>query len=107
MKKKKYVILLIILSCLLYTMTNTIPAYASNVFKEGVYKAADFNFSPESFYSVQNISKTNASIVIFDENQVEIQHIRLEPRSRNYNLVPLRSSYRIAVIGNGEIFISS
>ncbi|ADL52999.1 hypothetical protein [Clostridium cellulovorans] len=103
---KKYAIL-IVLSCLLYTMINTMDTYASNVFKEGVYKAADFNFSSGSLYRVQNISNKNASIFVFDENQAEIQYIRLNPGSRSYNLVPLRSSYRIAIIGNGEIFISS
>jgi len=103
---KKYAILLIILSCLVYTTINTIPAYASNVFKEGVYKVADFSFSLESLYRVQNISKTNASIFVFNENQVAIQYIRLEPGTRNYNLVPLRPTYRIAVVGNGEVFIS-
>jgi hypothetical protein len=87
-------------------MAKTMPAYAANIFKEGVYKAADFNFSPNNTYFVQNISnKDSVHIFLFDENQLEIQSIRLDPQSQKYNLLPLKPDYRIAIVGNGDVFI--
>ena len=104
---KKFTTLLLILICLSFNMIRAIPAFAANVFKEGVYKAADFNFSPSSLYSVQNISSSNSVfILIFDENQLGIQSIRLEPKSARYNLLPLKPNYRLIIVGNGEVFIA-
>jgi hypothetical protein len=88
-------------------MITIIPAFAANVFKEGVYKAADFNFSPDNTYFVQNVSdKDSVHVFLFDENQLEIQSIRLEPQSKKYNLLPLKPNYRIAIVGNGNVFIA-
>jgi len=52
---KKFTMLLILI-CLSFNIFRTTPAFAVNVFKEGVYKAADFNFSSTDTYSVQNVS---------------------------------------------------
>ena len=101
---KKFTIIFLTLVCLSFNMI--IPAFAANVFKEGIYKAADFNFSSENTYSVQNISSTDSIyILIFDINQLQMQSIRLAPNSANYNLVPLKPSYRVVVVGKGELFI--
>jgi hypothetical protein len=84
----------------------TIYAFAANIFKEGVYKAADFNFSSENTYSVQNVSsKDSVYILLFDENQLQLQAIRLDPQSGKYNLLPLKPDYRIVIVGNGDVFI--
>ncbi|AGX44462.1 hypothetical protein [Clostridium saccharobutylicum] len=101
---KKFILLFLISIFLLFNLT--IYTFAANIFEEGVYKAADFNFSPENTYSVQNIStKDNVYILLFDENQLQLQSIRLSPKSGKYNLVPLKPDYRIAIVGNGDVFI--
>ncbi len=82
-------------------------ASPTNVFKEGVYKVSDFNLSANNSYSVQNISsKDGVYVLIFDENQIGLQYIRLAPNSTKYNLVPLKPNYRIVMLGDGEGFIS-
>jgi hypothetical protein len=104
---KKYTFLFLILLCFFFNIITIIPASAANVFKEGVYKAADFNFSPNNTYFVQNVSNTDSvHVFLFDENQLEIQSIRLEPESKKYNLLPLKPNYRIAIVGNGNVFIA-
>lgn len=104
---KKFTILLLILVCLLFNIIMITPAFAANIFKEGVYKAADFNFSPENLYSVQNVSESdNVYVLLFDENQLGIQSIRLLPNSGKYNLLPLKPDYRIVIVGKGDVFIS-
>ena len=103
---KKFTIIFLILVCLLFNMIMIIPAFAANIFKEGIYKVSDFNFSSENLYSIQNISSTDSVyVLIFDENQLQMQSIRLVPKSANYNLAPLKPSYRVVVVGKGEVFI--
>jgi hypothetical protein len=83
-----------------------IPAFAANTFKEGIYKAEDFNFSSKNLYNVQNISSNDSVyVLLFDENQLQMQSIRLEPKSASYNLVSLKPGYRVVVVGKGEVFI--
>ena len=103
---KKFALLLLILICLSFNMINITSAFAANVFKEGVYKAADFNFSQNNVYNIQNISSEHSVyMLLYDDNQLEIQSIRLEPNSSKYNLRPLKPNYRIVIVGNGEVFI--
>lgn len=101
---KKFILLFLISIFLLFNLT--ICTFAANIFKEGIYKAADFNFSSQNTYSVQNVSpKDSVYILLFDENQLQLQSIRLSPQSGKYNLLPLKPDYRIAIVGNGEVFI--
>ena len=103
---KKYTILFLIFLCLLFNMISVTPVFAATSFKEGVYKAADFNFSQDNVYNVQNISSDHSVyVLLYDENQLGIQSIRLEPNSAKYNLRPLKPNYRIVIVGNGEVFI--
>lgn len=103
---KKCLALILILSCFLSSIINPIQVYAYNNFKEGVYKVVDFNLSPNNTYFIQNLSsKDSIHVFIFDENQLEVQSIQLEPTSRRYNLVPLKPDYRIAIVGNGEAYV--
>jgi len=104
---KKYTFLFLIILCLSFNIISITPVFAANTFKEGVYKAADFNFSSESLYTVQNISSSDSVyVLIFDENKLQIQSIRLVPNSLKYNLVPLKPDYRIIIVGNGNVYIS-
>ena len=103
---KKFATMLLILLTLVFSTFIVTPAFASNTFKEGVYKAADFNFSANETYIVQNFSPTySVYITLYDENQLILQSIRLEPNSDKYNLIPLKPEYRIVIVGNGEVFI--
>lgn len=104
---KKFTILLFFLICLSFNIVTITPASTTNVFKEGVYKVSDFNFSQDNLYTVQNISsEKGVYLLIFDENQVGLQYIRLKPKSIKYNLVPLKPDYRLVILGDGEAFIS-
>jgi hypothetical protein len=103
---KKSIPILLVLMILIFTTFIATPAFAANTFKEGVYKSSDFNFSANETYIVQNISQTDSVyLILFDENQLIIQSIRLEPKSAKYNLIPLKPDYRIVIVGNGEVFI--
>ncbi|MEG0308492.1 MAG: hypothetical protein RR636_11140 [Clostridium sp.] len=105
---KKFDIILLILITLVFSTFIATPAFAANTFKEGVYKSADFNFSPHETYIVQNISPNDSAyLTLYDENQLIIQSIRLEPKSAKYNLIPLKPDYRIVIVGNGEIYIDT
>ncbi|OVE67962.1 hypothetical protein CCS79_13485 [Clostridium diolis] len=102
---KKFILIFLISIFLLFNLT--FSTFAANIFKEGIYKAADFNFSAENTYSVQNISqKDSVYILLYDEEQLQIQSIRLSPNSGKYNLLPLKPDYRIAIVGNGDVFIA-
>lgn len=101
---KKFLLMFLITIFLLFNLTYS--TFAANIFKEGIYKAADFNFSQENTYTVQNVSpKDSVYILLFDENQLQLQSIRLDPQSGKYNLLPLKPDYRIAIIGKGDVFI--
>jgi len=104
---KKFFTVFLILLTLSFNTINVVPAYAANTFKEGIYKAADFNFSPNNTYTVQNISATDdVYLQLFDENQIIIQAIRLTPKSEKFNIISLKPSYRIVIVGNGQVYIS-
>lgn len=103
---KRFTMLLLILLCLLFNIITITPAFAANTFKEGIYKTTNFNFSKGNLYSVQNISSTDSVyVLIFDDNQLQMQSIRLIPNSVKYNLVPLTPNYRVVVVGKGEVYI--
>ena len=104
---KRFITLLLIVICLSFNIINAITVLAANIFKEGVYKAADFKFSADNLYYIQNDSSSdNVFVLLFDENQLQIQSIRLGPKSLKYNLLPLKPDYRIVIVGNGNVFIS-
>ena len=103
---KKFIAMILIFLSLSFSIF-TQSVYSVNIFNEGVYRAADFNFSPENKYIVQNISdKNSVYLQVFDENQLLLQSIRLSPNSDKYNLLPLLPEYRIVIVGKGNVFIS-
>lgn len=104
---KKLTILAMILICLLFHITVATPISAATVLKEGVYKPSDINYSSDIMYTVQNASP-NISVyfALFDENQVVLQALKLDPNSPAFNIPPLRPNYRLAIIGDGDVTIS-
>jgi hypothetical protein len=104
---KKLTTLLLILICLSFNILTAKPAFAVTSFKEGIYQLSDFNISQSNNYTIQNVSSNDTIfMIIFDENQHELQSIHLSPKSINYRLVPLQPNYRIVLVGNGEVIIS-
>ncbi|WP_297424447.1 hypothetical protein [Clostridium sp.] len=103
---KKFIVLLILIS-LLFNVITISSASSATTFKEGIYQLSNFNISQGNNYVIQNIS-TNDSVfmIIFDENQHELQSIHLSPKSLKYNLIPLMPNYRIVIVGNGEVTIT-
>ena len=84
---KKLTIFLITLICL----SSNISAFAATTLKEGVYNPAYFNYSSNTLYNVQNISpNTSVYFAVFDENQVVLQALKLEPQSTLFNIPPLK-----------------
>ncbi|SHK52256.1 hypothetical protein SAMN02745163_03956 [Clostridium cavendishii DSM 21758] len=104
---RKFTFSFLIFLCLSFNILNITAMAAGNTFKEGVYKVSDFNFSSNNIYNIQNVSSTDTVFVlIFDENNLQLQTIRLGPLSLKYNLLPLKPTYRLVIVGNGNIFIS-
>jgi hypothetical protein len=104
---KKNIAVTLILVCLFFNSLALIPTFAVTTFKEGVYQLSNLNVTPKNRYTIQNISPDNSVyIALFDEDQRQIQSIRLPPKSENYSLIPLEPSYRIVIIGRGEVIIA-
>lgn len=79
---------------------------ASQNIKQGFHSLDDLNLSPDTKYIVQNNSFSERTfVIIFDSKPNILQAIRLVPKSKEYNLIPLQSGYRIVVIG-GDVTIS-
>ena len=75
--------------------------------RKGIYQLSDFNISPGNNYTIQNISPNDSIyMIIFDENQRQLQAINLSAKSINYTLISLQPNYRIVIIGNGEVTIT-
>lgn len=103
----KKLITLLIFTVLTFNIFTTVSKSQVLSFKEGIYQLSDFNISQSENYTIQNISPTDTIyMIIFDENQHELQSIHLSPKSINFRLVPLQPNYRIVLVGNGEAVIS-
>lgn len=97
---------LLILMTLLFNIFLLTPVFAVTNFKEGVYQLSSFNITSDNLYSIENISSSDAVyVLILDENQRTLQALRLSANSQKYNLIPLKPSYRILIVGNGEVVI--
>lgn len=105
---RKFIATLLMLLCLLSTIIGAVPRPTTNVFKEGVYRLSSLENLPISkIFYVQNVSlDKEAYLVVYDNNFVALQALKLEPQSAKYNLVPLKSDYRIVLVGDGEIYLS-
>jgi len=104
---KKFTISFLILLCLSFNMITLIPFAIGNIFKEGFYKASDFNLSSTSNYNIQNVSATDGVyVMVFDKNKSLYQSVRMEPNSPKYQLLSIDPDFRIVIVGKGEVFIS-
>lgn len=106
MKKICTVIISFLFISLIFFKITLVSAVTTNTFKEGVYKVSDLNFSPNNIYTVQNVSNKSVYIAIYDEEQHRIQCIQLESNSAKYQLAPLKTTYRLMIVGDGTVYIS-
>ena len=104
---KRFTIILLILVTLIFSTAITTPAFAENLFKEGFYEISDFNPSKDGFYHAKNISTNGIYLIIFNEKFIATQVLYLEPKSLQYNLVPLTSEFRVIIVGDGQVHIDS
>ncbi|WP_346931195.1 hypothetical protein [Clostridium sp.] len=104
---KKFTIILLVLVTLIFSTSITTPAFAENLFKEGLYRISAFNPSKDGFYHAKNISTNGVYIIIFNEKLIATQVLYLGPKSLQYNLVPLTSEYRILIVGDGQVHIDT
>ncbi|MZK51395.1 hypothetical protein [Clostridium beijerinckii] len=104
---KRNISVILILICLFFNSLALIPTFAATTFKEGIYQLSNLNVAQKNRYTIQNVSPSDSVyIALFDEDQRQIQSIYLPPKSANYSLLVLEPSYRIAVIGKGEVIIA-
>lgn len=104
---KKVTILLLIFLCLLFNTIRLKPVFAVTTnFKEGIYNFTDFDVSSGNTYTIKNVStKDRVRILIYDEDNKDIQSIKLEPDSMEVNSI-IQPNYIIVVVGNGEVTIT-
>lgn len=106
---KKFTVLFLIFFCLSFSFfgVTTFAELSTNVLKEGVYTLSNLQISPDNLYNITNVSSTeDAYILIFDENYVIMQSLRLSPSIKSFNLVPLQPKNKLVVLGNTEIYIA-
>ena len=103
---KRYTILFLTFIYLSFNIIKVIPAATIDTFSEGVYTETDLKMLPNNIYSIENISASNRIfLLVFDEKQRIIQSMLLEPKSPKYNLLPIKTNYRIALIGKGNVIL--
>jgi len=105
---KKFTVLFLIFLCLTFNTIGLKPAFATtNTFTQGIYKLSDFNPSKSNTYYFSNISSTDKIyFMILDENQVIVHAIRLLPKSEEHITVPILPSYRVIILGKGEVYFT-
>ena len=109
---RKFTVLLLAFLCLSFNMVKVYAApkntNPTNVYTEDLYKPSDLNIIDTNVYTIQNISKDKGLyVVIYNENQKIMQTIQLEPKSKKYELIPIKPEYRIGVIGGGQLQLTS
>lgn len=105
---KKFISKILISLFLSFNLIGAATPITSNVFTEGVYNLSDFEATlKDKIYKVQNVSTDkNAYIIVFDNNLIPLQSIMLNPQSIKYDIAPLKSSYKIVIAGDGEVYFS-
>lgn len=76
---------------------------STQTYSEGFYSPADLKLMPNVMYKVKNVSPYGVFMIVFDNNQLIQQSIRLEPNSIQYVLKPMQLNYKIVVIGTGQL----
>lgn len=104
---KKFTILFLVLLCLLFNIMFISTSAQITGIKEGLYKASDLKLMSDKTYQMQNLSSDDSVFVlIFNENNVVQQSLRLETKSPKYDLFTLKPNYKILIVGNGDVSIS-
>ena len=105
---KKFTISFLIFLCLSFNIIGLIPSFAiGNIYKQGIYKPSDFNFSGNSGYAISNTSSNQLMyLIILDEDLFVIEAIRLQPNSGKFDLIPMAPDYKILIIGKGDLYFS-
>ncbi|MBL4933278.1 hypothetical protein [Clostridium paridis] len=105
----KKIVTFLVFICLSFNIFGIAPHAQpiTNTFKEGIYSATTLNLEPNKIYSVQNTSKEHTMhITVYDDHQVILEYLRLEPNTGKQNLLPIKPTYNFVVFGKGDIFIS-
>lgn len=104
---KKFSISLLLILLLLLNLTMISPLAQVSGIKEGLYKASDLKLEPDKTYTIQNASSDDSVyLIVFNEDNVVQQYLKLEPKSQSYSLFPTKPDYRIVIVGNGDVNIS-
>lgn len=105
---KLYIILFLVFICSSFNVeVNAVTQSVSNIYKEGIYQASDLYLSPNNLYTVQNVSKDDIVLQIYDDQKEIQQYMKLPPSSRKLTLIPIKPDYRLIILGKGELFISA
>lgn len=103
---KKFTTTLLILIVLVLSTSVVVLAADNTIYKEGVYRLSNLPPTKDNLYTIQNISsEANAYLIVMDDNLTTLQFLRLQPKSPEYELVPLTEKYRLVIFGNGEVLI--
>jgi hypothetical protein len=104
---KKFIISFLFFLYLSFNIITLMAFAIGNIFKEGFYKASDFNPSPNKNYTIQNVSQTDGVyVLVFDRNKSLYQSVRLEPNSPKYELLSIEPDFRAVIVGKGEVYIA-
>ena len=87
---------------------NTITTVAQpKIFSEGFYYPKDLNIMENVNPTVQNVStKFESFMIIFDDKDRIQQAVRLKPNSPKHILLPVKNSYKVTIVGDGELSFS-
>lgn len=75
-------------------------------FPERFYNIQTLNLQSNVSYNVRNISSSGSLMIVVNANQFIQQTLRFESNSKQYVMMPLEFSYKIIIIGNGELAFS-
>lgn len=105
---KKCTVLFLFFLCLNFNIIGLKYAHAATItFKEGIYTLADLNASLDNVYNIKNVSNTNGvRVFIYDEDDEEVQIMKLKPDSIETETIPFQANYKLVVVGNGEITVT-
>lgn len=104
---KKFITILLILLCFSSGLALAQPT-PTNIYKQGIYTPQDLkNFAINTnTYNIQNVSTTkDVYIAVLNKDFLVVQGLYLPANSNRFNLVPLKSDYRVAIIGDGDVYI--
>lgn len=108
MKKFTVLFLMFLLLSVNWVKVYATPNKATNIFTENLYKPSDLNIVDTNVYSIENISNDKAIyVIVYNENQKILQAIQLGPKSKKYELIPIKPEYRIGVVGGGQMQLTS